>query len=764
MANQTVPAHHIEKLSLSADGLLQLQGWALETVAIHVYVDGGSLFSLACDQERNDVLDHFNLPQEAACPGFAGMQSIRRDFFSAVSVSIFGERKKGDRYSILKTQLVPSENIHSWRGLYDENPLHENNAFYFPIATSRVASGGAEGIRETFSPFESPTMKVGIRTQILYLRTTLGREGDFAFDPDFVPNKKCDHNERLVAEDSLHAVMDHAIRTQTPVLFTLNGGIWADSAGQSLEWDINDVLEQDESLCQWNQFNQVMPDTALSNLPGSVDSPELGRSISLNVYMEKPRFYKKRNLQAACRIINAFREKHPSLFIGVNLDADVYMNPFFPKLENPQWYDYNPQTLRQFRHWLRGDGPYAGNAEDGVPDLSSYRRKKCLTLARISKLAKKKFATWDDVQPPRQFLWHVFLSRTTPRWLREYVHFTKNPWIALWAQFRRHLVQLHYDELSQWVAETGIPSDRIYSSQGFMEPTIRLDPLAERIDSPVKNYDTGGASIEGACPKHGHLGVIIYGQCATNNIITESKTSLFNEFRRNSAEWAVVEHNTGDLTRADFLGSYADAYRSLRDIIHYGSRFVSSMAWNGSPGEQHGQPGFLGYTSLRRSPLEAAMIDIMQARAGLPRQARLWTFGAGEHVDSDGWLVNGEAARPVRASCLLLGTHSPHESITLDSPPELAWPLSTGSRILLKVHQPSAAQAVRVKVSARSENGLWREISPFTPFSALPQTASCLTLEMPACSWSAYQLRLTLVNLPAAGLALNVVALLPGQA
>ena len=192
----------------------------------------------------------------------------------------------------------------------------------------RVASGGAEGIRETFSPFESPTMKVGIRTQILYLRTTLGREGDFAFDPDFVPNKKCDHNERLVAEDSLHAVMDHAIRTQTPVLFTLNGGIWADSAGQSLEWDINDVLEQDESLCQWNQFNQVMPDTALSNLPGSVDSPELGRSISLNVYMEKPRFYKKRNLQAACRIINAFREKHPSLFIGVNLDADVYMNPF----------------------------------------------------------------------------------------------------------------------------------------------------------------------------------------------------------------------------------------------------------------------------------------------------------------------------------------------------------------------------------------------------------------------------------------------------
>ena len=181
--------------------------------------------------------------------------------------------------------------------------------------------------------------------------------------------------------------------------------------------------------------------------------------------MKKSRFYKKRNLQAASRIINDFREKHPSLFIGVNLDADVYMNPFYPRQYNQQWYDYNPQTLRQFRHWLRGDGPYAGEKDEDsedIPDLSHYRRKKRLTLAQVSRKARKKFAAWDEVDPPRKFPTHLFFPRSKQSRIREYINSVKNPWVVLWAQFRRHLVQLHYDELSQWVAETGIPPARIY--------------------------------------------------------------------------------------------------------------------------------------------------------------------------------------------------------------------------------------------------------------------------------------------------------------
>ena len=50
----------------------------------------------------------------------------------------------------------------------------------------------------------------------------------------------------------------------------------------------------------------------------------------------------------------------------MNLDPDTYVNPFF---EERQWYDYNPGTLRQFRHWLAGTGPYAGKTDGVDPDL-----------------------------------------------------------------------------------------------------------------------------------------------------------------------------------------------------------------------------------------------------------------------------------------------------------------------------------------------------------------------------------------------------------
>ncbi|WP_225981592.1 hypothetical protein [Paracidovorax avenae] len=114
-----------------------------------------------------------------------------------------------------------------------------------------------------------------------------------------------------------------------PVLFTLNGGIWADAPCDAPQWDINDVLEQDETLCQWNDRNGVMPDSAIEGQAGSFESPELGRALSLNVFAERVRFYKKRNLQQAAALIQRFAIEHPDLFIGISLDPDVYINPFF---------------------------------------------------------------------------------------------------------------------------------------------------------------------------------------------------------------------------------------------------------------------------------------------------------------------------------------------------------------------------------------------------------------------------------------------------
>ncbi len=245
-------------------------------------------------------------------------------------------------------------------------------------ALSGVAAGGAYGLDTWYSAYLSPTTRVGMRVPILYLRTTTGAADDYRFDARFDVGRRL--GTRAVADDALAPVLDHAIACNLPVLITLNGGIWADAAGTCAEWDVNDRLEEDAANCQWNEHDAVMPDDYLRRLPGSLDSPELARALTLNVYARAVRAYKKRNLQQAAQHLVAFLRAHPELLIGVNLDPDVYINPFFAEA---QWYDYNPGTLAQFRHWLAGSGPYAGEAEEGVPDLAAYRRRAPLALRDV---------------------------------------------------------------------------------------------------------------------------------------------------------------------------------------------------------------------------------------------------------------------------------------------------------------------------------------------------------------------------------------------
>ncbi|MDO5626074.1 MAG: hypothetical protein Q4G71_15465 [Pseudomonadota bacterium] len=233
--------------------------------------------------------------------------------------------------------------------------------------------------------------------------------------------------------------------------------------------------------------------------------------------------------------------------------------------------------------------------------------------------------------------------------------------------------------------------------------------------------DTGGMSIEGSVPSHGRLGAIVYGESAVNRIRMEGEDSLFAAFRHYSPDWAVVEHNTGELTQASRLGSYGQAYRSLREMANYGARFVSSMAWNGSPGDTQGMAGFLGYTSLRRSPLEEAMQDFMLARADLPRRARLWSFGAGTCADDDGWLVDGRPAVPAGAGQLVL-TLGADGFATLLSPGELAWSCDAHPWLVLQLEAAPAA-SLRLSVQGQTADGQWHELAPE---AALPPLAGDL--------------------------------------
>jgi hypothetical protein len=601
---------------------VKLTGWALDPAGIRsveIRVDA-LRFAAAIGIARPDVArEKPGLPQsDRAGFDFVGDLSshpapagVDRRVLSVVAIAQDGRETVLGRKSALEPAALTR-----WRDLTSA----DLTPFHLLPALSGIPLGGAQELDTEYTSYLSSTMRVGMRVPILYMRTTKGAAGDYVFDPNWDIEHRC--GDRRIAEDSLAATLDHAVAKQLPVLLTLNGGIWADAACDVPAWDINDRLEQDPGNCQWNEKNEVMPDDARKDLPGSLHAPELGRSLTFNVYARDVQRYKRRNLQQAGTAVVAFMRAHPALFVGVSLDPDTYLNPFF---NEQQWYDYNPGTLKQFRQWLAGSGPYAGTPETGVPDLSAYRRRKPLSLAEAGKLAGKTFRTWDDVDPPRAFP-------------RDLAHpFWNDPWVREWEMFRRHLVHLHYDELALWLTEIGMPRDRIWSAQGFMAPSGGAMPFALAIDSPVKNYDSGGMSVEGAKPKDGHLGAILYGASAVNDIPMENGRTLFATLASIDPRFGVVEFNTADLHNPKAQPTYAAAYRAFRDLWNAGARYVSPMAWNGSNGVSAGSPEYVTFTAWRNTPLEDAAREFLLARAGLPLGALLFTFGTPQHADGDGW-------------------------------------------------------------------------------------------------------------------------------
>lgn len=671
---------------------IALSGWALARAGIRtveIRIEGLRL-AAATGIARPDVAQVEPGYPDSARAGFefvgdltshAGPANADRRTLTIVAID------KNGRETILATKSVIEQTaLTRWRDI----PFAQRTPFYLLPALSGIGLGAARGLADEYAYYVSSTLRTGLRVPILYLRTTKGPQSDYTFDPDWDIEHRC--GKRRIAEDSLNGSLELAAHEHLPLLVTLNGGIWADAACDAPEFDINDRLEQDKANCQWNEKNEVMPDDVLKNLPGSQDAPELGRSLTFNVYARAVRHYKKRNLQAAAAYLVAYRKAHPDLWLGINLDPDTYLNPFF---NETQWYDYNPGTLRQFREWLAGVGPYAGRPERGVPDLSRYRRARPLTLAQVSKLAGRTFARWQDVDPPRAFS-------------RDPAHpFWNDPWIREWELFRRHLVHLHYDELAHWLVEAGVPQERIWSSQGFMAPSSGAMPFAVSLDSPVKNYDSGGMTVEGSKPRDGHLGAILYGASAVNDIPMENGLTLFATLARIDPQFAVVEFNTADLRDPKTQPSYVAAYRALRDLWNSGARFVSPMAWNGSNGRYAGAPDYVTFTAWRNTPLEDAARDFLLSRADLPLGTRLWTFGTPHHADDDGWTA--ERGTVARTPGALRVTPDAEGLVRLLSPAGLYIDNASVGRLVVGL--PADRKVARLDVEARAAGtGEWQSV------------------------------------------------------
>ena len=670
------------------DTTLRVTGWALDAEGIQrieILVDG------------RPYVAHYRVARpdvKAVNPGYPDSSAAGFEFtgdFSGIdpvrhAVTVVAIDRGGQETVLGRRSLIPPQAMSLWSDLLDQRPALAKQSFRFLMMTSGVAAGGAAEVESAYQPYMSRTTGVGIAVPILYLRTTKGAADDWVFDPYFDLSRKC--GNRPVAEDNLYGVIKYAIDKHVPVQFILNGGIWADASCDTPEWDVNDHLEQDVDNCQWTQDNVVFPDDYLKHLPGSTNSPELARTLTYNVYASTVRSYKGRNLQAAARIIAAFAREHPDLFVGVSLDADTYMNPFFIQNKMLELFDYNPGMLKQFRQWLAGSGPYAGKPDPGVPNLAHYRRPRPLSLAEVNKIARKRWTSWDQVDPPRSFPGSPYQPARpgeAPIW--------EDPWYQEWQVFRQHIIALHYDELSEWVHDTGIPRDKIFSAEGFIAPDPGQSPFAVRITSHGQNYDTSGVSIEGSIPRAGHLGAILYGETAENQAPMEVPHSLFATFSRMDSGWAVVETNATNLKMPLVQPHYAQSYHAFRDMFNFDAQEVSVMAWNGSNGLLAGQPGYLPYTAWRNTPAEAAMRDFMVTHANLPLGARLWTFGAPGYVDDDGWRLE-RGSVTARGGSIDLAFDS--ATATLLSPPDQVIRTNTIDLLVLGLRDPAELDAIQI--------------------------------------------------------------------
>jgi hypothetical protein len=723
---------------------MRVTGWTLDPAgirAVEVRVDGHA-YPARFGVARPDVAQLRPGYPDSAEPGFTFESDFAQLDPARHEVTIVAVNRRGSETILARKSLLPPAALTQWQPLYASRHGEGVAPFFVLPGTSGITLGGAGELDKAYSAYLSPTMKVGVRVPILYLRTTTGRAGDWEFDPGWNIERRC--GERRIAEDSLSAVIAYAVEHQLPVLFTLNGGIWADSTCDVPEWDVNDHLEADKANCQWNEHDEVTADDYLKSLPGAAAAPELGRSLTFNVYATQNRHYKQRNLQAAARIVSAFANAHPDLFAGVTLDPDTYLNPFF---EEKQWYDYNPGTLRQFREWLAGSGPYATAPPARVPDLSRYRRAHPLSLAEVRKLARKPFRSWNEVDPPR-----IFPRDGKPFWL--------DPWVHEWEVFRRHLVDLHYDDLSRWVADAGVDSSRIFSAQGFTAPHAPAFPFAVRIDSPTKNYDSGGMSVEGSIPREGHLGAIVYGAAAINDVRMEDDGNLFATFHSMDRGWGVVEFNTADFRTPKELPSYAMGYRALREMFNYGARLASPMAWNGSNGIYAGQAGYVSFMAWRNTPLEDAMRDFYVSHAFVPLGARLWTFGSPRLADLDGWSAAPGSSLTSGNGFIDLSTSSREISIT--SPAALALAYDETDLLVLGLDRDAIDS---VAVEALAADGSWLILAPAQSAAQLEVTSAgtSVPLAWPPELDGTDQLRISL-RLRANALHLRHVALYPKQA
>ena len=250
--------------------------------------------------------------------------------------------------------------------------------FFLLPAVSGDHGGRRVRMDTRYAAYVSPTTRIGMRVPILYLRTTHRRRRRLSRSIPTSTSSAAAASRAHRRRFARRRCSRIRAAKRLPVLVTLNGGIWADAAGDAPEWDLNDKLEEDRANCQWNERNEVMPDDHLKHLPGSQRRARARARADAQRVRER-RAPTTRSATCSRRRSRSSRScaSIRTLFVGVNLDPDTYLNPFFAEHAVVRLQPGHAAAVPRIGSPARGRMRAPTRA--GVPDLSVLppRARRC---------------------------------------------------------------------------------------------------------------------------------------------------------------------------------------------------------------------------------------------------------------------------------------------------------------------------------------------------------------------------------------------------
>ena len=231
-----------------------------------------------------------------------------------------------------------------------------------------------------------------------------------------------------------------------------------------------------------------------------------------------------------------------------------------------------------------------------------------------------------------------------------------------------------------------MPPERIYTSQTF----IQADVAVSITDHANGWNDQAGVSIEGAKPRQGHLGAILYGPASRNASKPRSGSSLIDNIRRTDPGWGVVEFHPATIAFPEKLPNHAESYATMQALINGGAHFLSPM-WGSYAGDQVVHPNnFKAYDVMEGSAFEYQFVWWLRAMQAWPAGSLYYPFGNSLVKSADGWtaaagthLETGLGELHLSGNGVSLGLVSPQwEARYLTAPTELVvtgnWPHQVG--------------------------------------------------------------------------------------